>query len=108
VLFDLVVALALVAGEEPEVLDDACVAADEAELWVAEAPPPVAVGLTAVDADLDLDLTAEVEAETATAEEEEVVEPVPAKTSVAGLSEELTLSTQNPAPVFKESLKAPT
>jgi len=107
VLFDLVVALALVAGEEPEVLDDACVAADEAELWVAEAPPPVAVGLTAVDADLDLDLTAEVEAETATAEEE-VVEPVPAKTSVAGLSEELTLSTQNPAPVFKESLKAPT
>jgi len=106
VLFDFVVALALAAGQ-PETLDDDFVAAGEAEVSVAEAPP-VAVAPTAVDADSDADLTADVEAGTTTAEEVEEPEPVPFKTSVAAVSEELTLSTQKPAPVLRELLKAPT
>jgi len=65
----------------------------------AEAPVVLAVLAAVV-------LTSVVEAAEETAEVD--AEPVPLETSTAELSEPLTLSVQNPAPVVAEELRAPT
>jgi len=75
----------------------------DSEVLVAEPVAEVTVATLAVVAALVTVVAAEPEAT-----EEEEDEPAPAKTSTAAVSEELTLSVQNPAPVFKELLKAPT